>query len=43
MVVRDTPADALLSLFRHLPVVLVATGDKVEGIIVKIDLLAAGQ
>jgi predicted transcriptional regulator len=39
---RDTPVDALFSLFRYLPVVLVETGDKVEGIITKIDLLTSG-
>ena len=39
---RDTPVEALFSLFRYLPAVLVETGDKVEGIITKIDLLTAG-
>jgi predicted transcriptional regulator len=39
---RDTPVEALFSLFRYLPAVLVASGDNVEGIITKIDLLAAG-
>lgn len=39
---RDTPVEALFSLFRYLPAVLVQTGDKVEGIITKIDLLASG-
>jgi predicted transcriptional regulator len=29
-------------LFRYLPAVLVTSGEKVEGIITKIDLLAAG-
>jgi len=38
----DTPVEALFSLFRFLPAVLVATGDKVEGIITKIDLLVSG-
>lgn len=38
---KDTPVEALFSLFRYLPAVLVASGDKVEGIITKIDLLAA--
>jgi predicted transcriptional regulator len=39
---RDTPVEALFSLFRYLPVVLVETGNKVEGIITKIDLLSSG-
>ena len=39
---RDTPVEALFSLFRYLPAVLVTSGEKVEGIITKIDLLAAG-
>ena len=39
---RDTPVEALFSLFRYLPAVLVGTGDKVEGIITKIDLLTSG-
>jgi predicted transcriptional regulator len=39
---KDTPVEALFSLFRYLPAVLVASGDKTEGIITKIDLLAAG-
>ena len=39
---RDTPVDALYSLFRYLPAVLVGTGDKAEGIITKIDLLTSG-
>ena len=39
---RDTPVEALFSLFRYLPAVLVETGDRVEGIITKIDLLASG-
>ena len=39
---KDTPVDALFSLFRYLPAVLVGTGDKVEGIITKIDLLTSG-
>jgi len=38
----DTPVEALFSLFRYLPAVLVARGEKVEGIITKIDLLASG-
>ena len=39
---RDTPVEALYSLFRYLPAVLVVTGDKVDGIITKIDVLASG-
>jgi predicted transcriptional regulator len=39
---RDTPVEALYSLFRYLPAVLVETGEKVEGIITKIDLLTSG-
>ena len=39
---RDTPVEALFSLFRYLPAVLVGRGDRVEGIITKIDLLASG-
>jgi predicted transcriptional regulator len=39
---RDTPVEALFSLFRYLPAVLVTSGEKVVGIITKIDLLAAG-
>ena len=39
---RDTPVEALYSLFRYLPAVLVGTSDKVEGIITKIDLLTSG-
>lgn len=37
----DTPVEALSSLLRHMPAVIVASGEKVEGIITKIDLLAA--
>ena len=36
---EDTPVDALFSLFRYIPAVLVGSGDRVEGIITKIDLL----
>jgi predicted transcriptional regulator len=39
---KDTPVEALFSLFRYMPAVLVACGEKVEGIITKIDLLSAG-
>ncbi len=37
----DTPTDALLSLFAHFPAVLVSAGENIQGIIAKIDLLAA--
>jgi predicted transcriptional regulator len=37
----DTPVEALFSLFKFVPAVLVATGDKVEGVITKIDMLSA--
>lgn len=40
---RETPVEALYSLFRYLPAVLVETGEKVEGIITKIDLLTSGE
>jgi len=40
---RDTPVEALYSLFRYLPAVLVGRGDRVEGIITKIDLLTSGD
>lgn len=39
---KDTPVEALFSLFKHMPAVLVASGEKVDGIITKIDLLAEG-
>ena len=38
----DTPIEALFSLFGYLPAVLVVSGEKVVGIITKIDMLAAG-
>lgn len=38
----DTPAEALFSLFGYLPAVLVVSGERVLGIITKIDMLAAG-
>ena len=38
---EDTPLDALFSLFRYLPAVLVVSGGKVEGIVTKIDLMTA--
>jgi predicted transcriptional regulator len=37
----DTPVEALFSLFKFVPAVLVGTGDKVEGVITKIDMLSA--
>lgn len=39
---RDTPVEALFSLFRFFPAVVVGTTEKPEGIITKIDLLTAG-
>jgi predicted transcriptional regulator len=39
---KDTPVEALYSLFSYLPAVLVASGEEVVGIITKIDMLAAG-
>lgn len=38
---QDTPVEALFSLFKHLPAVLVRGDDKIEGIITKIDLMTA--
>jgi len=38
---KDTPVEALFSLFGYLPAVLVVSGEKVLGIITKIDILAA--
>lgn len=38
---EETPLDALFSLFRYLPAVLVVSGGKAEGIITKIDLMTA--
>jgi len=38
----DTPVEALFSLFGYLPAVLVVSGEKVQGIITKIDMLTAG-
>ena len=42
---RDTPVDALFSLFKYLPAVLVESDEKAQGIITKIDLMtsAAGE
>lgn len=39
---KDTPVEALFSLFGYLPAVLVVSGEKVLGIITKIDMLTAG-
>jgi predicted transcriptional regulator len=41
IVSADTPVEALFSLFKFVPAILVATGDKVEGVITKIDMLSA--
>ena len=38
---RDTPVEALFSLFGYLPAVVVVSGDDVLGIITKIDMLAS--
>jgi predicted transcriptional regulator len=41
---RDTPVDALYSLFKYLPAVLVEADEKIQGIVTKIDLMtAAGE
>ncbi len=39
---KDTPIEALFSLLKYMPAVLVGSGEDVEGIITKIDLLSAG-
>jgi predicted transcriptional regulator len=39
---RDTPLEALFSLFSYLPAVVVVSGEEVLGIITKIDMLTAG-
>jgi predicted transcriptional regulator len=41
VVSADTPLEALFSLFKFVPAVLVASGEKIEGIITKIDMLSA--
>ncbi len=41
VVSMDTPIEALFSLFKFVPAVLVANGEKVEGVITKIDMLSA--
>lgn len=38
----NTPLEALYSLFIFVPAVLVTSGDKVEGIVTKIDVISAG-
>ncbi len=38
---EETQIEALFSLFNYVPAVLVSSADKVEGVITKIDLLAA--
>ncbi len=38
---KDTPVEALMSLFRLLPAVLVSSGDEIVGIVTKIDVLSA--
>ncbi|MBI3858945.1 MAG: helix-turn-helix domain-containing protein [Thaumarchaeota archaeon] len=40
---RDTPVDALISLFQVLPAVLVSSEEGVEGIITKIDVLVGAS
>ncbi len=41
IVSADTPIEALVSLFNHVPAVAVSTADKIIGLISKIDLIAA--
>ena len=43
IVAKDTPVEALFSLFSFFPAVVVGSADHPEGIITKIDLLAAGR
>ncbi|HUI86185.1 MAG TPA: CBS domain-containing protein [Nitrososphaerales archaeon] len=38
----ETPLDALYSLFSFVPAVLVTSGDRIEGIITKIDVISVG-
>ena len=38
---RDTPVDALYSLFKYLPAVLVESDERVVGIVTKIDLMTS--
>lgn len=38
---RDTPVDALFSLFKYLSAVLVVADEKIQGIITKIDLMTS--
>lgn len=42
IVARDTPVEALFSLFRFFPAVIVGSADQPEGIVTKIDLLTSG-
>ena len=42
IVAKDTPVEALFSLFRFFPAVIVGSADEPEGIITKIDLLTSG-
>src|SRR5207244_12012346 len=37
----DTPTGALVSLFGYVPAVLVSSGEEIEGVIAKIDLIGA--
>jgi predicted transcriptional regulator len=41
IVSADTPIEALVSLFNHVPAVVVSSGDKLLGLISKIDLITA--
>jgi predicted transcriptional regulator len=41
IVSADTPVEALVSLFNHVPAVVVASGDRLLGLISKIDLITA--
>lgn len=41
IVSADTPVDGLVSLFNHIPAVVVSSGDKLLGLISKIDLITA--
>lgn len=41
IVAPDTPIDALFSLFQFMPAVLVGSGERIDGIVAKIDMLSA--
>ena len=41
IVSADTPIEALVSLFNHVPAVVVSSGDRLLGLISKIDLITA--